>query len=245
MELTTVLVYLVIAVVIIALIASGKLRALLKAFFNLFVEDLAATPEGAEALFNQKEEEVNEKFRKADEVYKKIAGQRKRCKDELTELNAKLVQVEKDCDTLAQAQDEKGLTIKVNVRADIIEEINIHNETLKTLETALKDASEARGACEENLARIRKQRKQVVTQMKRDRDMKDIYDDLEGIGAGDHTSKLLDKVIQRGEDLADHAAGAKEAYETKASTQARQVDKKLSASANDAYKQQLLNKYKK
>lgn len=245
MSLSTLLIIIVIAVILFALIISGKLRALVKAFFNLFVEDLASTPEGAEALFNQKEEEVEEKFRRADNVYKKVAGQRKRCNDELEELQTRLKTNENQCERLAKAGDEEGLDIKVAEHGDIIDDINMHKDTLKTLEAALKDATEARSACEENLNQIRKKKKQIVTQMKRNRDMKDIYDDLEGIGAGDHTSKLLDKVIERGDDLADVVAGSKEAYETKTSTKAKKVDQRLKSSANDDYKQQLLNKYKK
>ena len=244
-SLTKLLIIIAVVVILFALVISGKLRALVKAFLNLFVEDLASTPEGAEALFNQKEEEVEEKFRKADTVYKKVAGQRKRCKEELENLEARLTTIESQCERLAKAHDEEGLDIKIAERADIVEDIDIHKDTLKTLEAALKDASEARSACEENLNQIRKKKKQIVTQMKRNRDMKDIYDDLEGIGAGDHTSKLLDKVIERGDDLADIVAGSKEAYETKTSTKAKKVDHRLKSSANDDYKQQLLNKYKK
>ena len=244
-SLTKLLIIIAVVVILFALAVSGKLRALVKAFLNLFVEDLASTPEGAEALFNQKEEEVEEKFRKADTVYKKVAGQRKRCKEELENLEARLTTIESQCERLAKAHDEEGLDIKIAERADIVEDIDIHKDTLKTLEAALKDASEARSACEENLNQIRKKKKQIVTQMKRNRDMKDIYDDLEGIGAGDNTSKLLDKVIERGDDLADIVAGSKEAYETKTSTKAKKVDQRLKSSANDDYKQQLLNKYKK
>ena len=243
-SLTKLLIIIAVVVILFALVVSGKLRALVKAFLNLFVEDLASTPEGAEALFNQKEEEVEEKFRKADTIYKKVAGQRKRCKEELENLEVKLTTIESQCERLAKAHDEEGLDIKIAERADIVEDIDIHKDTLKTLESALKDASEARSACEENLNQIRKKKKQIVTQMKRNRDMKDIYDDLEGIGAGDHTSKLLDKVIERGDDLADIVAGSKEAYETKTSTKAKKVDQRLKSSANDDYKQQLLNKYK-
>ena len=241
-SLTKLLIIIAVVVILFALVISGKLRALVKAFLNLFVEDLASTPEGAEALFNQKEEEVEEKFRKADTIYKKVAGQRKRCKEELENLEVKLTTIESQCERLAKAHDEEGLDIKIAERA---EDIDIHKDTLKTLEAALKDASEARSACEENLNQIRKKKKQIVTQMKRNRDMKDIYDDLEGIGAGDHTSKLLDKVIERGDDLADIVAGSKEAYETKTSTKAKKVDQRLKSSANDDYRQQLLNKYKK
>lgn len=245
MSLSTLLIGIVIAVILFALIISGKLRALAKAFLNLFVEDLASTPEGAEALFNQKEEEVEEKFRRADTVYKKVAGQRKRCKDELEELENRLKTNESQCERLAKAGDEEGLDIKIAEHGDIKDDIAMHQDTLKTLEAALKDATEACSACEENLNQIRKKKKQIVTQMKRNRDMKDIYDDLEGIGAGDHTSKLLDKVIERGDDLADVVAGSKEAYETKTSTKSKKVDQRLKSSANDDYKQQLLNKYGK
>ena len=244
-SLTKLLIIIAVVVILFALVISGKLRALVKAFLNLFVEDLASTPEGAEALFNQKEEEVEEKFRKADTIYKKVAGQRKRCKEELENLEVKLTTIESQCERLAKAHDEEGLDIKIAERAYTVEDIDIHKDTLKTLEAALKDASEARSACEENLNQIRKKKKQIVTQMKRNRDMKDIYDDLEGIGAGDHTSKLLDKVIERGDDLADIVAGSKEAYETKTSTKAKKVDQRLKSSANDDYRQQLLNKYKK
>lgn len=244
MELSKLIFWTIVIVIFIVLGLSGKLRALLKAFFNLFVEDMASTPEGAEALFNQKIEEVEDKFRRADNVYKKVAGQRKRCKDELSVLQNQLATIEKDCETLARMNNEEGLDIKIQHRADTLEEIEAHKETLITLEAALKDATEARTACEENLNNIRKQRKQVVSKMKRNRDMKAIYDDLEGIGAGDHTSKLLDKVIERGTELDDLVAGSKEAYETKTSTKARKVDQKLKSSANDDYKKQLLNKYK-
>ena len=245
MELSKLIFWTVIVIIVLALGLSGKLRALFKAFLNLFIEDMASTPEGAEALFNQKIEEVEDKFRRADNVYKKVAGQRKRCKDELSVLQNQLLTIEKDCETLARSNNEEGLDIKIQHRADTLEEIEAHKETLKTLEAALKDATEARAACEENLNNIKKQRKQVVSKMKRNRDMKAIYDDLEGIGAGDHTSKLLDKVIERGVELDDMVAGSKEAYETKTSTKARKLDQKLKSSANDDYKKQLLSKYGK
>jgi phage shock protein A len=224
---------------------SGKLRALVTGFFNLFVEDLAATPEGAQALFNEKIDEVDEKYRRADNVYKKIAGQRKRCAEELASLKNQLQHVEKDCERLAKAADEEGLDIKIQQRADIIDDIEVHKETLTSLEKALKDATEARAACEENLNNLKKQSKQVVNKMKHNRDMKDIYDDLEGIGAGDHKSKLLDKVIERGTELDDLVAGSKEAYDTKTSTKARKLDKRLKSSANDDYKKSLMEKYNK
>lgn len=239
----------IILIIVIAIIAafacSGKLRAAGKALGNKLIEDKMATPEGAEAMFNQRESEVEDKFRTVDGVYKKIAGQRKRCRDELESLKSQLTVIESQCEKLAKNQDMEGLDIKADERADVVEDINLHEETLKSLEIALKDASEARAAVEENLAEIRKKKKQIVGKMKLNSTMKDIYADLEGIGAGDETSKLLNRVIEKGTDLEDTVAGSKEAYETRTSTKAKKVNQRLKTSANDDYKQALLNKYKK
>lgn len=245
MTLSTMLFGAVLFLIVFLLVISGKLRSLVKAFFNLFVEDMAATPEGAEALFRQKEEETEEKFRRADNVFKKVAGQRKRVQDELVALQGKLAQTEKQCEQLAKSGDEAGLDIKIAERAEIIDEIDLHKQTLVTLEAAHRDAGEARAACEEALNEIRKKRKQVVSRMKHNRDMKDIYDDLEGIGADNHTSKLLERVMEKDTDMQDLVAGSREAYETKTSTKARKVEKRLNESAHDDYKASLMSKYNK
>ena len=244
MALTDIIVGLAIFGVIMAFILSGSLRALVKAFFNLFVEDMASTPEGAEALYNQKELEVEEKYRKADEVFKKIAGQKKRCETDIVQLKKKLETVESQCEALAKAGDEEGLNIKLAVHSDTIEEIRANTEALTALNAAYNEAKEVREACEENLIRIRKEKKQIVAKMKRDRDMKHIYDDLEGIGANDNTSRLLNRVLEKSNEMSDLVAGSKEAYETKTSTKAKKLDQKLRATETDEYRQKLLNKYK-
>lgn len=245
MTLTETIIWAAIVIAVIVLFVSGKLRTLLKAFINLFVEDMAATPEGAEALFRQKEEETLEKFRRADDIFKKVAGQRKRVGDELNALKNKLTQVERQCEKLASQHDEESLDIKIAERADIVEEIELYKETLASLETAYRDASEARTACEEAYNEIKKKHKQVVSRMKHNRDMKDIYDDLEGIGADNHVSKLLERVMEKDTDMQDLVAGSKESYETKTSTKSRKVNKRLNASANDEYKTSLMSKYNK
>lgn len=234
-----------IVIILFVLIISGKARTLLKAFVNLFVEDLASTPEGAEALYTQQEEEIQEKFYNADNAFKKVAGQRSRCKSELDTLKEKLKAVEQQCERLAKLGDEEGLDTKVEEREDILENIDLHKQALEKLNVAYKATKESRDICEEALKEVRKERRKVVDQMKQDRDMKEIYDGLEGIGANTHTAKLLNRVRERSTDLNDIANGAKEAYETRLSTRADRVNKRLSSSVNDDYKRQLMDKYKK
>lgn len=242
-SLTKLVIFLVIAVVLLILVLSGKARTLLKAFFNLFVEDLAATPEGAEALFRQKEEETEEKFKRADAVFKKIAGRRKRTSDELAALKVNLDKCEKACVEFAKKGDDESLDIKATERAEILEDIALHEESLQKLVAAYKDASEARAACEEALHEVQRQRKQVVSRMKQNQDMKDIYADLEGIGANDRTTKLLERVMEKDDELQDMAVGSKESYDTKGSTRVKRANQKATTLATQDYKASLKAQY--
>lgn len=46
----------------------GKLKVLIGGFLNIFVEDMAKTPEGAKAVFQQAIEEVQDRYNKAGEM---------------------------------------------------------------------------------------------------------------------------------------------------------------------------------
>lgn len=233
-----------IVIAVFILIISGKARTLLKAFFNLFVEDMASTPEGADALYRQKEEATEEKFHNADEVFKGIAGKKSRCANELKELKAAQARVEQQCESLAKKHDEESLDIKIKELEDIIDDIALHEKALKQLEAAHKAALDARNACEEALAEVRKERKKVVNQMKQDRDMKSIYSDLEGIGANTDIDKLLSRVREKSNDMNDMANGAREAYEQRTSTKVKQVEQRIRTSQGEDYKKKLMEKYK-
>ena len=242
-SLTQIILGVIIFGILAVLVVSGKARALGKAFINLFVEDMAATPEGAEALFRQKEEQVEDSFRKADNVFKKIAGQLSRNKEEMEDLRSRLPRIEKDCEKLAKKGDREGLQIKAAERADILEDIDNHVHVIDELEKALEAASQARKACEENLAQVRKQHKKTVADMKRNSQMKEVYDDLEGIGADTHTSRMLERVMEKSQEMDDLVEGSRQAYESRTSTKVKRLNEKLRSSDADDYANALLAKY--
>jgi hypothetical protein len=241
--LTQLLIGLFVVGVIAILVISGKARVLLKGFVNLFVEDMAATPEGAEALYSQKEDDVKESLRAADEVYKKIAGQLSRYESELEELQKSLPKIEADSQQLARRGDREGLYIKSQERTDTIEEIENHKAIVDKLQKAKEDADRARKDCEANLDRIKKEHKRVVTSLKQNAEMKKIYADLDGIGADDHTTELLEKVKERSQDLDDLVEGSRQAYESKLSTRKTRLNERLRTTETDEYAEKLLNQY--
>lgn len=53
----------------------GKLKVLVGGFLNIFVEDMAKTPEGAKAVFQQAIEEVQERYNKAGDTLNRFVGE--------------------------------------------------------------------------------------------------------------------------------------------------------------------------
>ena len=124
-----------------------------------------------------------------------------------------------------------------------MEDIALHEESLVKLAAAYKDAADARSACEEALRDVQRKRKQVVSRMKQNRDMKDIYADLEGIGATDRTTKLLERVMEKDDELQDMAVGSKESYDTRTSTRVKRTNQKATSMATQDYKAALKAQY--
>lgn len=242
-SLTQTLIGLAVVAFIAILIFSGKARALVKGFINIFIEDRAATPEGADALYSAKEDDVMESLRTADEVFRKIAGQLARYQAELKDLEAKLPRIEQDSIKLAQRGDREGLYIKSQERTDVMEEIENHKNIIAKLQSAKDNAERARNDCEANLDRIKKEHKKVVTSLKQNAEMEKIYSDLNGIGADDATTALLEKVKERSQDLDDLVEGSRQQYESKISTRKQRLDERLRHSDTDDYAESLLRQY--
>lgn len=64
----------------------GKLKVLVGGFLNIFVEDIAKTPEGAKAVFQQAIEEVQERYNKAGDTLNRFVGEQSSVQKNLNKL---------------------------------------------------------------------------------------------------------------------------------------------------------------
>ena len=62
---------------VILLILFPELRSIFKGFTRLFVKDMATTPDGAKAIYEQKIDEAQKKYNIADDALRKAAGRLK------------------------------------------------------------------------------------------------------------------------------------------------------------------------
>lgn len=245
MSLSTLLFGIVLGLIILILIMFPESRKLLTGFTRLFIKDMATTPDGAKAIYEQKIDEAQNKYNIADDALRKAAGRLKMEENKLENLQDRLKKVEKTCESLVSKGDMESAAIKADERAEIVSDIERSKKLITAYSAAKEDAMEVHKVCEANLKKLRRDSKEVVENMRVKEQLNDVYDSMNDLKNTTATDKLLASIKEKNEDLNASVAGARVVHENKTSTKVQRVNEKAKKIENDEYLESLKKKYNK
>ena len=245
MSLSTLLFGIVLGLIILILIMFPESRKLLTGFTRLFIKDMATTPDGAKAIYEQKIDEAQKKYNIADDALRKAAGRLKMEENKLENLQDRLKKVEKTCESLVSKGDMASAAIKADERAEIVSDIERTKKLITAYSTAKEDAMEVHKVCEANLKKLRRDSKEVVENMRVKEQLNDVYDSMNDLKNTTATDKLLVSIKEKNEDLNASVAGARVVHDNKTSTKVQRVNEKAKKIENDEYLESLKKKYNK
>lgn len=245
MTLTQMIVGIVVIVFVLLLILFPEFRKLCLGWTRIFIKDMATTPEGAEAIYAQKIDEAQEAYSKADNALRVATGKYSNAKSELKSLNLQLEQIEKACETLVQKGDIKNAEIKVEQREEILSSIARTEELLKAFATAKSEAEQVHTHCQKQLAKLKRESKEVVENMKVKKQLQEVYDDMDELKNVTATDKLLEQVKEKNKDLNASVEGARIIHNNKLSTKIQNADNAAKKAQSNDYLESLRKKYNK
>jgi len=220
-----------------------KLKVLVGGFLNIFVEDVAKTPEGAKAVFQQAIEEVQNRYNKAGDTLNRFRGEQASVQRELNKLHAELQDVEKKCESLVRSGNMVDAAIYSNRREEILFEISQKEGYLRELDPMVREAQTVYEAYDKKLRELKKQSRMTVEEMKLRGNMKDLLGDLDELRRDSATDKLLGVVRDGAEDLRKEVDGAILVHASRTSTKMSVAEKHAAQAQSDAYLQSLAAKY--
>lgn len=232
-----------VVLVLAALLISGKFRVLIKGFLGVFVEDMAKTPEGAKAVYNEAIEKAQTEYNRANNTLQKVAGQLDSARYELEKFKQSLKDVEAKCERFAKAGDFEKAQLFAQEREDVIEEIAARQELVTKLEPMYKDAVLINQSMEQKLTKLKKDQKKVVNDLQLNKQLKQVYDDMDELKNNTHIDKLLDSVKDGVKEGREMAVGAKTVHESKVSTQIERANADDKKAQSSAYIEELKKKY--
>lgn len=222
-----------------------KIKVLIEGFLNIFIEDVAKTPDGAKAVFNQAIEEVQDRYNKAGDTLNRFVGEQTSVKRSITSLKDELKDVEKKCESLVKSGNMQEAAVFSERREEILYEIRQKEGYLKELDPMVTEAKEVYEAYDKKLRELKKQSKMAVEELKLKGNMKDLLGDLDELRRDSATDKLLGSVNDGLSDLRKEVDGAVAVRNSRSSIKIANAEKTAAKASSDAYLQELQAKYDK
>lgn len=238
-----IVVLVIVALVGIFLFGGGKLRTLLKGFVGLFVEDLAKTPEGAAAVYTEAINKAQNDYNRANDTLQKVAGQLETAKDDLAASQKALTESEKKAEAFAKNQDWNRVELFANQRNEILEEIESHKLNIQRLTPIYEEAKLINTNLEAKLKTLQKEKVRVVNDLKMNKQLKGMYDDMDELKNTNDIDKLVDAVKTGVRDSRETAVGARTVHENKTSTKINNANAEAKKLAGNAYAEELKKKF--
>ena len=195
--------------ILIALGISGKLSVLAKGFANMFVEDLATTPTGAKAVYNNAIEKAQDNYNKANDAYRQIVGEYEGLKTEIQRLTKAVENKTTQARSSKAAGNMEDAILLAEEREDLLAQLTGLQEDEPRLAAAVKEAEAINTATQKKLKELKKDQTRVVSKLESNQRMKDIYDDLDELKKTTDTDKLLGSIKEKVTKGNQEIAGAK------------------------------------
>lgn len=245
MELLKLLIIIAIALFVLALILFPEFRTLFRGFTRVFIKDMATTPEGAQALYEQKIAEAEESFAKADSAYKKASGKLHTAQNDLKTFKQKLSKVEAACEGFVKDNNMEMAQLKAEEREEILSSIARCEELVKVYTAAVEETRDVYTKWEKRVRDLKREAKEVVENMRTKKQIAEIYDDMDELKVSTATDKLLNDVKEKNKDLNEYAAGAKAVHENRTSTKLDKADAEARKMQTSEYLNSLKARYNK
>ena len=220
-----------------------KLGVLIKGTLNVFIEDAAKTPEGADAVFSQAIEEMQVKYNQAANTLNKLSGELKHAEISVDRLTKEIATVEAKCEGLVKAGNMKDAEIYASRRAELISDLNNKKEAITRLKPMVADAQGIYEACGKKLRDLQRTRKETVEKLKMNTQLKDLLGDLDELKRDTATDKMLGAVLDGSDNLQKEVDGARIVHENRASTKLAKAEQNAAKAQNDEYLDSLKKKY--
>lgn len=220
-----------------------KLKVLVSGFLNIWVEDAAKTPDGANAVFNQAIEEAQRRYNQAASTLNKLSGELSHAEMEVKKLTKDIADTEKTCERLVQSGNMAEAEIYAARRSELMSELNQKKDCADKLRPMVAEAKQIHESYEKKLRDLRRAQKETVNKLKMNAQMKDLLGDLDDLKRDTATDKLLGAVRDGASDLQKEVDGARIVHENRTTTKVARAEQKAAQVQNDAYLESLKKKY--
>lgn len=221
-----------------------SLKVLVGGFLGIFVQDLAKTPDGARAIYQQKIEEAQAEYDKISKVLNRYAGELESKLRDKARICHDIEAAERKCEDCVRSGNDRQAAIFSRQRAQLLDELESIEGYINQLQPMVAEAKGAHEMYAKKLEELKAEAKKTVNEMQLNQSMNALLADLDDLRADSATDKLLSAVREGADDLRKETRGGMVVHQNRLSTQVAQAEATAAASRSDAYLESLKAKYR-
>jgi Skp family chaperone for outer membrane proteins len=227
------------------LIFPSKIQVLLKGIYHVFVVDVAATPDGVRAIYEEKIDKMQDAYNRSSDALRAVAGQLDTATRKKADLQKRLASAEANAAKFAQQGNWENAQLYAQERDLLMEEIEAVTETVAALQPMLEEIQNIHNIHEQNLNRLKREKEITIANLERDIMTKEMYDQLDHLRRTTNLDKLYGAVQDGAKRKREIAVGARVEHENKLSTKLAKADAEAKAMSRSSYLDELKSKYGK
>ena len=220
-----------------------KTRILIKGFLSMFVDDIAKTPEGVRAIYQEKIDEISKTYNIAHDNYKKLTGDKEILERSLNQdIKTKAEYDEKIQFLINVKNDYESAKLYATKGSELESRINNKMEELKKYDVLIEESKSSYELISKTLRDLKEEQQEQVRRMETSKQMEKVYDSINNVNLNTNTDKLLQSARKTVETSESKALGSKVLHEENIDTKIERLDKELSSLSSDDYIAKLMNK---
>ena len=235
------------ALLLLALIMFPEVRkkgaVLIRGAANVFVEDRAKTPEGANAIYTQAINEAEEQYTETKGIYHRLSGRKKRVESEIADIKERIRRAELRVESFARKGDRENAKLYADQVVQFKATMKSKEQALANLIPSVDRAKQAFEASAKKVNSLKAQKQDVISQMETNRMTKQLMDDLDDVCKNNATDKMLNAVREGAGILQEESDGAVAAHEAKVSTRIANAERAAEEAESEAYLDEIMKKY--
>lgn len=237
-----------IIVIMLTVLFPGPMKAikhLLNGLGTKLVQDVAQTPEGAEAYFNEAIREYEERYNKVSDILREYTGVLETTKQDLERFLAKVRSIEKQCETLVSRNQVEDANTLAGERENILTQIKSCQNKIAILEPQVNETKVMYTEVQTRLKALKQKKNQVVSELKLNKEAEKIYDDFDSLKNTTELDRMMAAVDEGYKKSTSRAIGARTLYNESQSTKVTKAIGNADKLQTSSYIDELKKKYQK
>ena len=216
-----------------------QLWSLASGFLQVFVQDTAKTPDGAKAIYAQKIDEMQDKYNRATDTLRDLAGKLKTIQDKYNTCQKKAADWDGKARAAMSKGDEESARVYARNYQEEIDEMENLSEQYAKMKPAVEEVKAIKEKLENQLAALKRESKDVVSEMIANEQISDTYSSIDKLRAETGTDKMLNATREGLQSSRERAAGAKIVYQSSRDGKLDKADSKTADYKVDSYLESL------